>query len=50
MEFKIASSRILRENYPSNWRLNWTIDTFHYALEPRYRFMKTTSIWQPITM
>ena len=28
-----ARTRTLRENYSSNLRLNWTIDTFHKAKE-----------------
>ena len=48
--FKISSSRILREYPSSNWKKDWTMDTFLealeevYALEPKDRFMETVSI------
>ena len=42
--FKMASSHTLRENYSSNWRMDWTMDTFLkvleevYALKLKHRF------------
>ena len=33
MGIKIASPLTLCENYSSNWRTDWTIDTFLKALE-----------------
>ena len=50
--FKIASSRTLRENPARDWRQDGNMNTFLkaleevYSLEPAYRFMETSSIWQ----
>ena len=56
IEFKIASSRTLRENPSSDWRKEWNMDTFLkaleevYSVEPADRFMETGSIWQAIAL
>ena len=53
--FKIETSRTLNENPSKNWRQDWNVHTFLraleevYALEPKDRFMESTSIWQSIT-
>jgi len=56
IEFKVESSRTLRENPSSNWRTEWTMYVFLKALEevcalePSDRFMESASIWKTISL